>query len=64
LNGAIKKGERMNQADIAAGAVGISLAFGVLLLWYGDLILGGILLVLSGVSVGRLVQLWRKGGKP
>jgi len=51
----------MNQTDIAAGAVGISLAFGILLLWYGDLILGGILLALSGVSVARLVQLWRKG---
>jgi len=50
----------MNQIDIAAASVGISLAFGVLLLWYGDFIIGGILLVLSGVSVARLVQLWRK----
>jgi len=52
----------MKPTDILAAAVGVSLGLGLVFLWYGEVLAGGILLALGGFSVAKLVRLWRKGG--
>ncbi len=50
----------MNTPDLLAAFVGISLGLGLVFVWYGEVLAGGILLALGGFSVAKLIRLWRR----
>jgi len=50
----------MNTLNLVAAGTGVSLAVGGGLLYYGDYLIGSILLLLGIANLFRFVQLWRK----
>ena len=54
---------KLRDVDIAAILAGLSLGFGVVLLWMGDLLFSLLMFAVFGLNAARLINMWIKGKK-